>query len=157
MGDRTDVTLTVLETDREATINIIESAGHWSLSIYKGNANSRCFCYFEFEEVNYGELPFLNLLVQAGIPFDSSWEYGAEYAPGTTSCRFLDNGHAQVKNNIPSDPSIAITALLARIDKPAELIQYIRDKEDEFAVLPWDNQEENKKTYRTLRLLGGIS
>ena len=157
MGDRTDVTLTVLETDREATINIIKSTKQWRSSNYIGNAGNISFCYFDFEEVNYGDLPFLPLLIQAGIPFDSSWGHGSEYDPGTTSCRFLDNGHAQVKDNIPSDPSIAITALLARIDKPAELVQYIRDKEDEFTVLPWDNQEENKKTYRTLRLLGGVS
>lgn len=155
MSDRTFVTLTILASDYAAARPLMvgyTACGESKLTIYE-EGNPTVVTSFEFEEINYGELPFLNSLILAGIPFDSNWGDGSEYGAGTTSCRFTAEGVAQVKELYDSDASIELVELMERIEHPELLKQYIQDRVKSREVLPWKDQAANQKLYRTTKLI----
>lgn len=110
---------------------------------------------FIFNEVNYGDLPFLPALRNAGIAYDSNWSGGYEHEAGTLSCRFSPDGEAVEKEVYESDLNPDLDALLAVIDKPVQLRQYILDHKEKVTV-PYlaDANEEHGKLYRVRQLVG---
>lgn len=148
MGDRTYVTLEVpkeLKHAAEALFN--EDTNEDGENIAEGTH------WFGFSEVNHGALEFLEALQDQGIPYNSSWEAGSEYGPGTDSCRFTPEGIMVNKEIYESSLSIPLVVLLSYIDKPDQLIKYILAHEEVVAVLPWDNQVEYGKRYRLRQLV----
>lgn len=145
MGDRTDVTLTVLTAQTEA-VGVIGPG--WSDKFVDGQCTS-----FEYNEVNYGELEFLDALEKAGIAYDSDWEAGDEFPKGRKSCRFTAEGASEVKEVYDTYRNPNIQALMARIDDFADLRQYILHHNKRVTSLPWDNQEEYGKRYRVKQLI----
>lgn len=155
MSDRSFVILTILTSDYAAARPLMggESACGESESTIHEEGNSTAVTSFEFDEVNYGELPFLTTLILAGIPFDSDWGAGSEYGSGTNSCRFTAEGVAQVKELYDSDSAIELEELMERIEHPEVLKQYILDRVKSREVLPWKDQAANQKIYRTTKLI----
>ena len=147
MGDRTTVHLTVLTTQARAAKELFD----YHSEEYEGVGITS----FVFNEINYGELPFLPALREAGIAYDSCWDDGNEYHSGTASCRFSPTGEDIRKGIYDNARNPSLDALILLIDRPAELRQAILDQQEKIRVLPLDSdQEAYGKLYRTHALLG---
>jgi hypothetical protein len=154
MGDRTSVYLTIIKSQKELIEEFI--SGNFGTESYNtlDVANYPELITYYFEEVNYGELPFLNKLKEFGIAFTSNWESGAEFAGGNQYLRFDEQGDEVGICLYDNALNPQLYSLMQRIDKPAELRQYILDFKKDLEVLPWDNQEEYGKIYRAKQLIG---
>lgn len=146
MGDRTHVVLTVMSCHHDDVLKIFEKH---SDNITKGQE----FSYFSFDEVNYGNLPWLDTLIETGIAYDSEWGHGAEYSSGMEFCRFTADGELQRNSFDDSSKNPNLDTLIGLIDKPKELRKYILEYKDKIIPLPWDNQEEYGKLYRMRQLI----
>jgi hypothetical protein len=98
MGDRTYVELAVIAVHHEQAKAIWEKYD----SHAEVTTQDEEISIIGFQEVNYGDLPFLNELEEAGIPYDSEWGSGCEYPAGCRSFRIDENGayhFTEVANN----------------------------------------------------------
>lgn len=145
-NDTTAVTLSVLSSQAEAAKRLFDTSADEE-GIFGTEA---CFTFYD---VNYGELRFLPELVKAGIAYDSDWERGDQYKAGTESIRFRPDGTVENKTIYEGDLAAPLCELLPLIDNHDELKKYILIRQEHFAVLPWDNQEEYGKLYRTIQLI----
>ena len=150
MGDRTSVTLTVLRLQAEEAKACFGSDKNYAHQV---ESSDLLLIQWEFEEVNYGELPFLRLLEKAGIAYDSYWSNGDEYGAGCSYCRFTSEGEAVKKDLYDNEDCLSMDVLTALMDQPVHLRRRIVDKIDERTVLPWDHQEEYGKLYRMKQLI----
>lgn len=148
MGDRSYVTLSVLKSQAELAKAFMDYEPN-----DEGNFDGDRCTYFSFEEVNYGELEFLDALQAAGIAYLSEWEGGSEYGPGCTSCRFTAEGEAIIKSFDDSEINPHLHNLMELINQPKQLRNYILAHKELRTILPWDNQEEYGKLYRTTMLI----
>lgn len=149
MGDRTRVTLTVLRSQAEKAQELF-SEGYESEDTVHGDS---LLYSWEFDEVNYGRLPFLGGLKTAGIAYDSGWDNGDEYSSGYASCRFSSEGELVQKHLYDNEDSIPLSVLTRLLNEPETLRQKILDMIQERTVLPWDHQEEYGKLYRMKQLI----
>jgi hypothetical protein len=147
MGDRTSVFLDVLIPQADAAKELFEFEPD---SAYQ---NGEQFIEFQFDEINHGTLDFLPKLREAGIAFDSSWAAGSEYGPGTTFCRFTPDGEVIQFDRYDSELNPDMNCLMRLIDNPVALRNAILEHHKETTPLPWDNQEEYGKLYRTKQLI----
>ena len=146
MGDRTTVTLSFLESQQDEALKHFdaEEADAWL---------QEPLAYHQFEEVNYGELEFLDKLKAAGIAYESEWDRGSDYGPGVQSVRFTADGEVIEKSVFNDECSIDVHDLMALLDKPEELKDLITSTHKAVSVLPWENQEEYGKLYRAKQLI----
>ena len=149
MGDRTRVTLTVLRSQAEKAQELF-SEGYESEDTI---ASDSLLYSWEFDEVNYGRLPFLGGLKTAGIAYDSGWDNGDAYSSGYASCRFSSEGELVQKDLYDNEDSIPLSVLTRLLNEPETLRQKILDTIQERTVLPWDHQEEFGKLYRMKQLI----
>lgn len=145
MEDRTSVTLYVLTSQKERVKVISDS--------FEELEEDGDLTYFYFWDVNYGELPFLNELMDAGIAFDSCWCAGGDYGSGTKSCRFTPAGELDVREVYETQENPPLSVLMSLIDSPNQLREYIIQHRDKVTPLSWDNQEEYGKLHRTKKLI----
>lgn len=150
MGDRSYVRLEVLASQKEKAEEIIEERYAGSSEDYESEDDLHTFC---FEEVNGGDLPFLEELTAAGIAFDSSWDAGGDYGPGTDSCRFTPEGGAVTLRVMDDEINPDIYTLLKNIDDPIALRQSILDHKKKTTTLSWDDQEEYGQRYQARQLI----
>ena len=148
MGDRAQVALTVLAVDRKRAEKLFNDGPS-----YIEDEPPELHVIFTFDEVNYGNLDFLDELEEAGIPFDSRWESGDEYGPGCRTCRFNASGEPCRTEVSDEDRNPDLNTLLAKIDNHPELKQYILDHAKMVTPLPWENQVEYSKLYRAKKLI----
>jgi hypothetical protein len=146
MGDRTSVTLMLLLSQEEAAVKLFEFESEHRMEHAE-------FVYHSFYEVNYGDLPFLDALENAGIAFDSDWDSGDDYGPGCESCRFTADGSVIRKSVSNEYRNPSITALMEKINDYIALKEFIRKHHDEVSVPSWDKQELYGKVYRTKQLI----
>lgn len=158
MGDRTSVTLTVPAVYKDAALAIAKANDDDPGDSFEngGGVNAQnphnlyCFCFYE---VNYGDLQFLDQLMEAGIPFDSDWDAGSEYGAGCETCRFTHDGEAIRKSFSNDYMNPDLGKLMALLDKPEETKAFILDHYNNVTSMPWDDQVENAKVYRLRRLI----
>lgn len=150
MGDRTTVHLVILRKDA----HLIEDLISENYGEEDGFNADPLLIQYRFDEVNYGDLPFLPTLLSMGIPYDSDWGRGDEYGEGTESLRLDLEGKPIEKAHYAEDAGIPVSALLPFIDSPTELRNLILTRKEELSVLPWDDQEANAKLYRMRSLIG---
>lgn len=146
MGDRTTVDLTVLNKHAAEAKELFE----YEPEEIGNNEKFTTFCFYE---VNYGTLPFLGKMMEAGIPFDSDWGSGGDYGPGTHSCRYHDDGELQEIELSNEYRNPDINELMKLIDDPEALIGKILLHHQAVTPLPWDKQLENSKLFRTKKLI----
>jgi hypothetical protein len=151
MGDRTSVTLTIPTVYKEAALAIFGNDG--PQDEFESTQATSELTYCRWYEVNYGTLPHLDDLMKAGIPFDSEWDSGSEYGPGTESCRFTPDGDAQRKEVADDSLNPSMSRCLALIDNLEALRQYILTHKESVTSLPWENQVEYSKRYRLKQLI----
>lgn len=149
MGDRTSVTLYVLTAQKDEALELIgeESSEEGEVGIDSGQY------YFSFEQVNYGNLLCLAKLREHGIAYESAWEAGDEYGPGTEYLRFTPDGEAVEITVYDSDQNPDLHKLLAHINNYDELREVIISHKKNITPLPWDNQVEYGKIYRMTQLV----
>ena len=149
MGDRTSVTLTFLSVHREKVMALP------NFDVCNEDTVEDWCTSYQYDEVNYGNLTFLNELRDAGIAYDSSWENGDGYSSGTQSCRFTPEGVCIEKELYDTSINPSMDALMERIDSPNKLRGYILEHHEMFKVLPLDpEQEAYGKLYLTHKLIG---
>ena len=148
MGDRTSVILTILRVHAERAVEIMgDEAPEASDEVdYE-------YVEYSFDEVNYGNLPFLGKLRDAGIAHDSTWADGSEYSAGTHYCLCTQNCYCIEKSIYYCDLSIDVNILMAKIDEPKELRALIIKHHETVKVLDFDDQEEYGKRYLAKKLI----
>ena len=149
MGDRTNVELTILESQKESAESFFDDEPGEG---YDGQDGQ---WIYQFSEVSYGNLEFLGALRDAGIAYDSSWESGGEYTAGTASCRFTPEGACIEKEIYDTKINPSLDKLIELIDQPDALRKYILIHQESISVLPLDeDQAEYGKLFRTHKLIG---
>jgi hypothetical protein len=148
MGDRTFVTLTV---PMECKPQVLQLCKDYSSPSEREDVGNLAIMYFE--EVNYGELPFLDQLQDHGIPFDSEWEDGGSYKAGGAYLRFTPEGKPDFKEIYDNCRNPDLGTLLQLIDVPDELRKNILAFKESVLVMDWDHQVEYGKIYRVKRLI----
>lgn len=146
MGDRTQVILTVLK-EHEALVQEVykdEQEEAWD-----GDTTVS----FTFQDIDYGNLYDLAKLKEMGIAYDSQWLAGCEYGEGCEYLRFTPEGDPIFKEQYVSEKNPPLNDLLALLDSPEKLREYILAYKEKIAILPWDNQGEYGKIYRTKQLI----
>lgn len=134
MGDRTQVFLEFpAEFEEEATAIIAAAYEEGENITYDEAADILCL---SFEEVNYGTLPFLPKMAEAGIPYDSTWGAGSAYGPGTDYCRYTSEGCMELLNVPDEDINPSIDALMTVIDAPIKLQEMVRKHHQDTTPLP---------------------
>jgi len=149
MGDRTSVALRILASQAEEAK---EYFGGYGFDVDKSNKGFTDCC---FDEVNYGNLDFLGDLAAAGIAYSSSWGNGDNYASGTEYCRFTAEGKCIVTQVYDDSQDPSLDSLLKLIDEPNALREFILLHQKKVSPLPWDNQEEYARIYKTRKLITG--
>lgn len=147
MGDRTSVDLTILKV-HQAKFEALKDRDE-----HETQHEDDQFISYMFWEVNYGNLPFLDELIKAGIPFTSHWESGSEYGPGNEHVRFTPEGEIQRIEISDEYLNPDLDELIKRLDDHRALKDYILDHRDRITPLPWDSQEEYAKVYLTKQLI----
>lgn len=150
MGDRTSVTLTVL---KEQALQAKAFFNGWEPDHTEEIKGSLPLVYFNFFEVNYGDLPFLHALQAAGIAFDSEWDHGGDYTSGIDFCRFYPDGTVQRNDYSDEYKNPDLQRMMGLLDEPEALKAYILDHHKNVTPLPWDNQAVYGKIYQTKQLI----
>lgn len=147
MGDRTTVTLTILKSQSK------EAEKLFLFNQLGSDFANEQFMEYVFHDVNYGNLSELPSLQNMGIAYTSRWEAGAEYGPGEETCRFTPEGELLIQTIGDEYKNPCLKSLMEVIDNHEMLKQRIMKHYEEVISLPWDNQEEYGKLFRTKRLI----
>ena len=147
MGDRTSVCLTVLNEQAEEAQKWFGDYEHDHMS------SDNVFTHFSFYEVNYGDLLCLDDLQKAGIAFDSSWDAGSEYGPGTDYCRFLPDGSVWRRQIGDDYRNPSLEECMRLIDCLDDLKAYIVNHHDTVTPPGWEFQNVYGKLYKTINLI----
>jgi hypothetical protein len=147
MSDTATVTLTTLLVHK----GIVEPLAKKDSYSESGDDGPECF--WIFYEVNYGNLDFLIQLKDAGVAFQSTWGNGSEFGAGTSYCWFNEEGEAFIKDIYESDINPPLPELMALIDQPDKLIQYLQIHAEKVKTPSFENQEEFGKRFLTKKLL----
>lgn len=153
MGDRCHVGLYILTEQADE-----------AEKCFGGNANegpntdSTDLSYWGFEDVNYGDLWFLWKLKDQGIAYTVSIAGGDSYGPSNEYLRFTSEGEAIVWDLTEGESeNISVALLRTVLDDPVSSIDdvraYVSKHVEELTPLPWDNQVQYGKVYRTLQLI----
>lgn len=152
MGDRVYVTLRVLKNHADTTRQILLAAANGELEDDSPDKTG-IHHSFGFSGINYGDLDGLDKLIANGIAYNSCWERGYDFGPGTQYCRFTEQGECITEDLYADDTDPPITELLSRIDEPEVLRSYILQHHKDHTLPSWDHQEDYGNLYRALQLI----
>lgn len=147
MGDRTCVTLTVLNEDR------VRAAAFFGNFEPEHSMSDNTHTHISFYEVNYGDLPFLDELQENGIAFDSHWDPGSEFGSGTEYCRFLADGSVWRTPVMDEEINPKLSLCMELIDRLEELKNFIVEHYDKVTPPSWEHQIEYGKLYQARQLI----
>ena len=145
MGDRTWVEIVVLNTTLPLVEEILPDDAEISTSLEPSS--------FYFHEVNNGCIEEQGQLTEMGIPYNYEWGSGDNYKSGFKYIRFTPEGDPQHIEYYEDEINPPLEKLLELVSKPKELAEYVQKYSDDITPLPWDNQVEYGKIYRTRRLI----
>ena len=145
MGDRTWVEIVVLTESLPQVKEFLDEEAQ----ISEGNILTSLY----YHAVNNGCIEEQHELTKAGIPYNYEWGKGDYYTSGTKYIRFTPEGELEHIEYCESDINPPIEKLLELVPTPRELAEYVQQYSDELTPLPWDNQVEYGKRFRTLQLL----
>jgi hypothetical protein len=92
-------------------------------------------------------------MAKKGVPFTLAWGKLIFTIEARQYCRFTEQGELQQLTVYEHEVNPPLAELKARLTKPLQLVEYIKQYERERTPLPWDNQAENAKRYLTRKLL----
>ena len=145
MGDSTWVEILVLNKSAPLVKEILIDADE----INEGTS----FTSFYFYEVNGGCVEEQDQLTEMGIPYNYYWGRGDNYNPGSKYIRFTPEGELQHIEYYENDSNPPLEKLLELVSKPKELAKCVQQFADDITPLPWDNQVEYGKIFRTRQLI----
>ena len=145
MGDRTWVEIIVLNESASLVKEILDD----SAEINEGTPLTS----FYFYEVNNGCIEEQDQLTDLGIAYNYGWDTGDNYNPGSKYIRFTPEGELQHIEYYENDSNPPLEKLLALVSEPKELAEYVQQFADDITPLPWDNQVEYGKIFRTRQLI----
>ena len=145
MGDRTWVEIVVLKECLPQVKELLGNDGQ----ITEEDELAALYFY----EVNYGRIDEQDKLTNSGIPYNYAWGIGDTYDAGSKYIRFTPEGELVHIEYYEAEINPPIEKLLELAEQPEELAQYVRKYSAEHTPLPWDNQVEYGKIYRTRQLL----
>lgn len=145
MGDRTWVEIVVLKESLPQVKELLDDEGE----ITEKDELATIYFY----EVNNGCLAIQDELTEAGIPYNYEWGMGDNYEGGQKYIRFTPEGELVHIEYYDPEINPPLEKLLKLLNTPVELAQYIQQYVEDNTPLPWDNQVEYGKRYRTLQLL----
>lgn len=155
MRDVTSVDLYVLKIHEEYIRELYANYNPYEEQFFI--PNGALVAQFSFDEVNYGELHDLDVLEEQGIPYTVDWGTGNDFSQGSQSLRFDDKGNKIKITYYEEDLSIPYLELV-KILKGKKPLTVIKEKVNEMqrisTPLPWEDQEQNSKIYRTRKLIG---
>ena len=108
---------------------------------------------FYFDEVNNGCVEAQDELTEAGIPYNYQWGMGDRFEGGMKYIRFTSEGALVCIEYVDSERNPPIEKLLKLVVAPLKLANYVHQFNADKTPLPWDNQVEYGKRFRTLQLL----
>lgn len=146
---RSTVTLTVLTAQAERALYWADHCGMLPQEVMEEGGQTTMV----IEDVAYGELPFLIKLREEGIAYDSAWNADGDYEAGTEYCRFHPDGLLQNFGVYDHTINPDLGALMALIDNPARLRNYILVHHAAVTPLPWDNQVKYGTYYQARELI----
>ena len=147
MGDRTWVEITVLKESLDQVKEIFSD--FYDIEIVEGDY----LASLHFDEVNNGCVEEQKDLTEKGIPYDYEWGPGNAYYSGTKYIRFTPEGNLQPIEYYDNERNPPLEKLLKLVSEPKELAEYVQKYANEITPLPWGNQVEYGKIYRTRRLI----
>ncbi len=147
MGDRTWVEIIVLKESLDQVKEVLSD--FLDLEIAEGDYLASLYFY----EINNGCVEEHVQLTERGIPYNYEWGPGDNYYPGTKYIRFTPEGNLQHIEYYDNEVNPPLEKLLELVSKPKELVEYVQQYANERTPLPWDNQVEYGKIYRTRRLI----
>lgn len=154
MGDRVSTTLTVLKEHQQRAIELIKpEEGEPS---YIDDHSEEHIVRLSYDEVNYGTIDNLELLIQEGIPYSFSWGSGGEFNEGQQDVRFSPEGQLLHTGEDLEWPSVLLDGLKLQLDKATSLEQakqLLQDSLAKHVPISWDNQAEYGRLYRATQLL----
>lgn len=155
MSDGTTVDLYVLKIHEEYIRELYANYNPYEGQFF--NYNKDLVALFSFEDINYGELHDLDILEEEGISYTIDWGIGDSFSQGSKSLRFDDKGN-KIKSTYFEDELSIPYLELVKILKSAEPLTVIKEKVAEMesisTLLPWEDQDQNAKIYRTRKLIG---
>ena len=129
----------------------------YNYDVYLVETKPRILEYL-FDEIKWGELSFLDDLHEMGIPFNFSNDDSDDCR--FIKCRFTPDGEMILQDYLESDTKIDADTFIDEIDKcktPEQKLDYINrlyiSCSNILNHLPWDNQIEYGKLYRTRKLI----
>lgn len=156
MGDRTTVEVHLRREDSVAFSTIVPDADDGPEPVL----GQEELVLYRFYGVNYGELPNHEQLFCSGIPLDYFYAAGegGSYESGMHFVRFTAEGervllHVQDSN---VNPDLEKLLTLLATDTPETLgavRAFIEGHAAKVKPMPWDNQGEYAKIYRTRKLI----
>lgn len=148
MSDETWVEIVVLKESLpqvKEVLNLLEDEGE----IVEGVELASIYFY----AVNNGCIDEQDELTDSGIPYNYEWGNGDNYDAGSKYIRFTSEGEVKHIEYYESEINPPIEKLLELVDQPEKMAQYVQQYSAEKTPLPWDNQVEYGKIYRTHQLL----
>lgn len=148
MSDPTWVEIVVLKESLpqvKEVLNLLDGEGEISEGVELAS--------IYFHEVNNGRIDEQDELTNFGIPYNYEWGKGDNYDAGAKYIRFTSEGEVKHIKYYELEINPPIEKLLELVDQPEELAQYVRQYSADNTPLPWANQVEYGKIYRTRQLL----
>lgn len=150
MGDRTDVTLTVLKQHVEEAIDLIEPEKGQPSYLDDQDEDTVTLTY---EQVNYGTIKALVQFSRMGIPYSFQWGSGGTYDEGEEHLRFLKDGtptHLTFSKDWPENTLLeCLEAVMGQAD-PEQAIRSLLNQNQEPS---WDHQLEHSNMARATNLI----
>jgi hypothetical protein len=135
MGDRADVTLTVTQAGYNAMklLNLTEYDSAHNM------ADGTVELYYE--QCNYADLGFENVLVTNCICYDKSWTEGDDFSEGIEHFRVLSDGTEELKTFYSND---AITFYVSEVEKAAnqgieKVLELLTKKKARTTIAPFND------------------
>lgn len=145
MGNRTWVEITVMNESATLVKEILVDVDEINEDISLTN--------FRFYEVNYGCVEEQDQLTDLGIPYNYEWGSGDNYKSGFKYIRFTPEGEVKHIKYYEDEINPPLEKLLELVSNPEKLVRYVQQYADDKTPLPWDNQVEYGKIYRTRQLI----
>lgn len=116
------------------------------------------FVIYYFEEVKWGELDFLDSVIDNGIPF-TFYADQLDNDFRNIHVRFTEGGSCILQDNLKSDLMLDVEYIVSMTlntsdeEKLTFLNSVLNEYKDKVITLPWDNQIEYGKLYMARKLI----
>ena len=150
MGDRTNVSLTVLKQHVKETITLIEPEEGEPLEQDSFDEETVTITY---EGVNYGTIDVLQKFARIGIPYSCQSGSGSDYDEAEEHLRFLEDGTPVCVTFSKEWPENTILECLEAIKDHTDPVAALQELLNQNQEPSWENQLAYSNVARALNLI----